>query len=69
MVDGGRHSGLDEPVEVTRLRAQADAIRSLLTREALERPGDDLRRLVGLQQLVVELRRMAPLARASRIAF
>lgn len=59
----GQISGLDEPVEVTGLRAQADAIRSMLTSHALERAGDDLRRLVGLQQLVVELRRMAPLAR------
>jgi len=63
VVDGGRHSGLDEPVEASRLRAQADAIRTLLAREALDRSGDDLRRLVGLQQLVTELRRMAPLAR------
>lgn len=63
MADRG-HSGLDEPVEVTCLRANADAIRSLLTHEALERAGDDLRRVVGLQQLVAELRRMAPLARA-----
>ena len=63
MADSG-HSGLDESVEVAGLRAQADAIRNLLTHEALERAGDDLRRLVGLQQLVAELRRMAPLARA-----
>ncbi len=63
MADRG-HSGLDEPVEVTCLRAKADAIRTLLTHEALERGGEDLRRLVGLQELVGELRRMAPAARA-----
>jgi DNA-binding CsgD family transcriptional regulator len=64
VVTGGTTSGLDEPVEVTRLREQADAVRSLLTREARDHAGDDLRRLVGLQELVTELRRMAPLAQS-----
>lgn len=62
MVDVGRYSGLDEPAEVARLRTRSDAVRALVASAAEGDRGADLYRLVGLRELVVQMRRMEPSA-------
>ena len=54
-----------EPAEVGDLRAGADAVRRLLAAAVHEGPGQDLRHLVGLRQLVGQLQELEPSAERS----